>query len=43
LAAGFYFLAWAFSWRPAAGKQPVNYFMRAMAAPVRSIIALFVA
>ena len=41
LAAGFYFLAWAFSWAPASAKQPMSSFAKALAAQARSLLAVF--
>jgi spermidine synthase len=41
IAAGFYFLAWAFSWTPSTAKQPMSAFGKALAAQVRSVVGLF--
>jgi hypothetical protein len=41
LAAGFYFLAWAFSWSPVTAKQPMSAFGKAVAAQARTFVGLF--
>src|SRR4029079_10280177 len=41
LAAGFYFLAWAFSWSPVMARQPMSAFGKAVAAQVRTFVGLF--
>lgn len=44
LAIAFYFLAWAFSWKPATGrqaaKQPVPAFVKVVTAQIRNVIAV---